>query len=110
MLLSAQAAQLNGDQTAARRYFEAMLERPETEFLGLRGLLNQSLRTDDPARALALAHRARALRPSTPWVLRTCLDLEIRQGRWDDALSSLDAAVKARVIEDRKSTRLNSSH
>ena len=43
LLLAAQTAQLGGDETAARRYFTAMLERPETAFLGLRGLLMQAL-------------------------------------------------------------------
>jgi HemY protein len=38
MLLSAQAAQLNGDEKAAERYFQSMLDRPETAFLGVRGL------------------------------------------------------------------------
>ena len=38
LLLSAQAAQLAGDEGAGGNYFAAMLERPETEFLGLRGL------------------------------------------------------------------------
>src|SRR6185312_12175791 len=47
LLLSAQAAQLSGDEGAATRYFTAMLERPETEFLGLRGLLMQALRGGD---------------------------------------------------------------
>ena len=50
MLLSAQTAQLNGDETAATRFFQAMTERPDTEFLGVRGLLNQALaRGDDGA-------------------------------------------------------------
>ena len=40
LLLAAQTAQLGGDEDAARRYFTAMLERPETSFLGLRGLLD----------------------------------------------------------------------
>jgi len=39
LLLSAQAAQLEGDDKAAENYFKDMLERPDTEFLGLRGLL-----------------------------------------------------------------------
>src|SRR5207244_3592662 len=42
LLLSAQAAQLGGDEDAARRFFSEMLNRPETEFLGLRGLLMQA--------------------------------------------------------------------
>ena len=45
--LAAQAAQLNGDELAARKYFTAMLDRPETRFLGLRGLLTQALKTGD---------------------------------------------------------------
>ena len=45
LLLSAQAAQLNGDETARpQRYFTAMLDRAETEFLGLRGLIMQALK------------------------------------------------------------------
>ena len=67
LLLSAQAAQLNGDERAAQNYFAAMLERPETEFLGLRGLLTKALREGDEATALRLAERAHTLRPKTPW-------------------------------------------
>ena len=47
LLLSAQAAQLDGDENAAKKFFTAMLDRPETEFLGLRGLINQALRADE---------------------------------------------------------------
>lgn len=105
MLLQAQAAQLNGNNDAARDYFTAMLERPETEFLGLRGLLNQALRKDDSVRALEIAHRARRLRPDTPWVLRTCFDLEVRARRWASALETLEAAVKAGVVDSETGRR-----
>ena len=63
LLLSAQAAQLAGDEQAAERFFTAMLERPETEFLGLRGLLTQGIKRHDWDEALALARRAYRLRP-----------------------------------------------
>lgn len=105
MLLSAQAAQLNGDDNAARSYFEAMLKRPETEFLGLRGLLNQSLRQDDPTRALSLARRAKDLRPETPWVQRAVLELEIRQRQWTEAQASLSSARKSGVIDEETARR-----
>jgi HemY protein len=100
-LLQAQAAQLSGDDSAAKTYFEAMLERPETEFLGLRGLLTQALRDDDPVRALGLAQRARAIQPKTPWVLQTCFDLEVRLRRWSEALATLNAAAKAHVMDQQ---------
>jgi HemY protein len=98
LLLSAQAAQLGGDETAAKRFFTAMLERPEMEFLGLRGLLNQALRAGDRGTALRLTERAAALRPDTTWAVESLFDLEAREGRWDAALETLAQAVKRRII------------
>jgi HemY protein len=89
LLLSAQTAQLEGDHEAARRFFTAMLDRPETEFLGLRGLLNQALGAGDLVAARRLAERARVLRPRTPWVVETLFDLETRDGRWEAARDTL---------------------
>jgi HemY protein len=97
LLLSAQAAQLEGDEEAARRFFLAMLDRPETEFLGLRGLLNQALRAGDLPAARHLTERARVLRPNTPWVVETMFDLEARDGRWEAARDAL-AAVERRGL------------
>ncbi|MCA8907179.1 MAG: heme biosynthesis protein HemY [Rhodospirillaceae bacterium] len=105
MLLAAQAAQLHGDDSAAARYFERMLERSETEFLALRGLLSQAMRDDDNLRALELAQRARAIRPMTPWVIRTCLELEVRMRRWVEAQDSLVAAQRAGLIDAETARR-----
>jgi HemY protein len=98
LLLSAQAAQLGGDETAAKKFFTAMLDRPQTEFLGLRGLLNQALRAGDRRTALRLTERAANLRPGTPWVVENLFDLEARQRRWEAARDTLAQAVKRRVI------------
>ena len=98
LLLSAQAAQLEGDEDAARRFFLAMLDRPETEFLGLRGLLNQTLRAGDLPAARRLTERARVLRPNTPWVVETMLDLEARDGRWEAARDTLAAAERRGLL------------
>jgi HemY protein len=98
LLLSAQAAQLSGDEGAATRYFTAMLERAETEFLGLRGLLMQALRGGDEATALRLAERAKALRPKTPWVLSNLLELQARARRWQAAEATLVEATRRKVL------------
>jgi HemY protein len=98
LLLSAQAAQLDGDEDAAKKYFTAMLERPETEFLGLRGLLNQALRADDRSTALRLAERATALRPGAQWAALSRFSLETRAGRWEAARETLAFAAKRRLI------------
>ena len=100
LLLSAQAAQLEGDDRAARRYFEAMLDQPATAFLGLRGLLVQAERTGDTAAALELAERAFELRPETPWVLTALLELQTRAGRWSDALHTVKQARRHGAVSE----------
>jgi HemY protein len=78
LLLSAQAAQIGGDEQAAKNFFTAMLDRPETELLGLRGLFNQALRGGDREAARHLARRAAELRPNTAWAALSLFDLEAR--------------------------------
>ena len=99
LLLSAQAAQLEGEDDLAKAYFEAMLEQPETEFLGLRGLLVQANKAGDNQAALSLAERAFALRPHTPWVLTTLLELQSHAGRWSDALGTLRVALRQKALQ-----------
>jgi HemY protein len=98
LLLSAQAAQLNGDEKAAEKYFTAMLDRAETEFLGLRGLLMQALKRKDEAVALKLAERAKELRPKTQWVLASLFELQARAGKWVEAEATLALAAKRKAI------------
>ena len=105
LLLSAQAAQLEGEDDLAKAYFEAMLEQTETEFLGLRGLLVQANKAGDNQAALSLAERAFALRPHTPWVLTTLLELQSHAGRWPDALSTLRVAMRQKALETEAGQR-----
>jgi HemY protein len=98
LLLLAQAAELDGDEAAAKRCFTAMLDRPETEFVGLRGLLDQALREADYGEALRLAERAAVLRPKARWVAPTLFELETRNGRWAAALATLAQAARRRHI------------
>ena len=105
LLLAAQAAQLDGDEEAARDYFTRMIERDETAFLGLRGLLMQAIRNGDDAAALELAERAYRERPQTPWVVRTLLDLQIRRGAWEKAVATLGQAQKISLIAPDQAKR-----
>lgn len=105
LLLAAQAAQLEGDEREAQRYFTLMLQRPETEFLGLRGLLSQAARAGDMPRALTLARRAYELKPDTPWVLTALFDLLIRQGEWRAAEEIVERADKRKVLAPARAKR-----
>ena len=105
MLLSAQAAQLEGDEDAARRYFEAMLDDPEMAFLGIRGLLMQALRNSDRQEALRLADKAQSLRPNTPLVLKHLLELQVDAGQWDAADRTLHQAMRHGAVDSGKGQR-----
>ena len=102
MLLSAQAAQLAGDDKAAERFFTAMLERRETRFLGLRGLLTQATKSGSAVKALEIAEKARREKPNSAWVAEHLYDLQTREGRWREALATLtDARKRHRAIITR---------
>ena len=105
LLLTAQAAQLADDEAAARAAFEAMLLRPETRFLGLRGLVQQSLKKGDSKAALAHVEEAYRLRPDTPWVLETLFDLTEREGRLEDAARVLGQAKRRRALPAAEADR-----
>ena len=95
---SAEAASRQGDAEAARRAYAALLDRRDTEFLGLRGLIGQALRAGDDAAALPLAERARALRPDAPWLAENLLRLQARAGDWQAARETLAAAARRRAL------------
>ncbi len=105
MLLSAQAAQLTGDSEAAKQHFAAMLERPETAFLGLRGLLTQAIKEGNQAAALDYARRAHALNPDAPWLTATLFDLQARAGLWREAQDTLAAASRRGVFAEDEARR-----
>lgn len=99
MLLSAQTAQLNGDEKAAQTFFQAMTENPETEFLGIRGLLTQAVKNGDTSEALQLARRAYRLRPKSEWVSNHLFELQTREGLWLDARVTSEEQVRNSAID-----------
>jgi HemY protein len=98
MLLSAQAAQMEGDEKAAEKFFTAMSERRATEFLGVRGLLHQAIKRQDWDEALVLARRAYRMNPKSPWVVKVLYDMQKRTNRWADAAVTVDEAARLEVL------------
>ena len=93
-LLKAQAAQLKGDANASRRAFEAMLDRPETELLGLRGLFLEAGRRGDGEAARAFVEQAVRRNPQLGWSVNALFDMQARAGDWAGALTTLEIARK----------------
>lgn len=93
-LLTAQAATLTGDDAEAERRLAAMVERPETAFLGLKGLLDLALKRHDNPAALDYARRAWALGGPAAGLAATLFDLQARAGQWAEAEATLAEARK----------------
>jgi HemY protein len=99
LLLSAQAAQLDGDEGAQGAAYRAMLAQPDTEFLGLRGLFMQAMRREDSDEAIALATRALELKPKAAWAANALFDLHSARGHWVDAKKVLENAARRRLLD-----------
>ena len=99
LLLRAQASQLDGDEAGQSAAYRAMLDHPDTEFLGLRGLFMQAMRRGDTAQATALATRAHVLKPRALWAANALFDLYSAQRNWISARTVLGDLAAARLIE-----------
>lgn len=105
LLLSAQAAQLEGDDKRAVKAFKKMLDNPETEFLGLRGLFLQAARNGNRLKALGHAERAFELQPETPWVFNALFELQTAIGEWSSAAQTLEKSVSAKHLDGATAKR-----
>ncbi len=101
-LLEAQAARLDGREMDAANAFMGLLEDKNSEFLGIRGLLQSALDCGDDAGALELAHRALKLHPRQAWLLQIAYDLEIKAHNWDGARKILYRLEKSGAITPDK--------
>ncbi len=93
-LLSAQTA----DPAEAERHFTRLTERPETAFLGLKGLTDLALKAGNRDQALGYARRAWALGGPAAGLAATLFDLQAQAGQWAEAEATLQDAKRRRVM------------
>lgn len=105
LLLEAQTAQIAGDDRAAARSFRRMLEAPESELMGLRGLLSQAMRAGDREEALELAKRAYARAPDAPWAVSALFELLTGARRWAEALAVVDRLAPLGLARPEEAAR-----
>lgn len=89
LLVHAQAAQLQGDNNAASRFFHQLAADPKAGFLGLRGQLMQEMKialtSGQVEHARRLAAEAETKEPRSPWVMQARFALEARARNWREA-------------------------
>jgi HemY protein len=105
-LLRAQAAQLAGDRSTARRIFEGMLGSRETEQLGLRGLFLEAQREGEHEAARQFAERALRLNGQLGWPIDALFELQCKASDWTGALETLAAGKRnghfEKAVADRR--------
>jgi HemY protein len=99
LLLAAQAAQLEGAGERAEAEFKAMLGRPETRLLGLRGLYVEARRRNDAGTARAVAEEAERDNPALSWASEAQIEFQCLAGNWTGALETVERAGNARAID-----------
>lgn len=105
LLLEAQAAQLSGDRGRAEAAFKAMLDKPETRVLGLRGLFVEARRRGDMAAARAFADDAVRRSPSLAWANDALLDFHTSAGDWQAARTAVERRAALRLAEKAEAKR-----
>ena len=104
-LLRAQAAQLVGDRATSRRIYEAMLNSPDTEPLGLRGLFLEAEREGASEAARQFAERAMRLNPQLGWSSEALFELQCKSNDWAGALETLATARKHDLVDKKLAER-----
>jgi HemY protein len=105
LLIGAQAAQMEKKPGVARKFYDAMIEKPETELLGLRGLITLADQSGDDEAALGLAERARKLSPDAPWLLSRLFQLQLRNHKWEEAEETARAAIDFQTLKPEDGKR-----
>lgn len=98
MLLSAQAAQLNGDGDKAKKAFDTMLEHADTRIVGLRGLHIEASRKGDAAAARFYADEAYKLAPGAEWASAAALGHRCQDRDWLGAMAMVEQQASRRLI------------
>ena len=98
LMLAAQTAQLEGDEAGARQRYTALLDDKDGEFIGLRGLIGQAMRTGDAEAAMRYARQAHQLRPNAAWAFEALFALQTRAERWEAARDTLAASARRHLL------------
>lgn len=93
-LITAQAAEMTGDQKKAEEVYKRLVQNDTTRFVGVRGLMKQKLNAGDTDTALKLAERAFAIKPKHEEVQDTLLRLQAQNADWSGARKTLNAKLK----------------
>ncbi|MFZ1989041.1 MAG: heme biosynthesis HemY N-terminal domain-containing protein, partial [Alphaproteobacteria bacterium] len=104
-LLIAQTAELVHDDKSAEAAYRDLIKRPDTEFLGLRGLYETAMRQGDRAAALAFVTRAFDARPRSPWLGEQLFRVQTQSSAWDLARKTITSMKRTGGLSSQAARR-----
>jgi HemY protein len=108
-LLKQQTARVGQDGVTASAEARDMLDDPILKLAALRDLADAARQTGDFDSALKHAKRAAEQKPSPPWALHMCLDLNIATQRWADAATLLNRKDVQGLLKEMDIKRLHAA-
>lgn len=97
-LLAVQTAMIEGRDEDVRKTLQDMSENPETATLGLRGLYLEAKRLGAHEAANQYATKAADQAPHLEWAGNAAIEVNAKEGNWDDAVRRLEKQRTANVI------------
>lgn len=108
-LLQAQSAQLAGDHRTAREIFRSLAGHSDSAVLGYRGLISDAKRAQDWAEVEQLIEKLRSTKADAPWLHLIEFELLARRHEWDNALSALNKAAQAHLIDPQRAKQMRAA-
>lgn len=97
-LISAQAAEMQGDNTRALEYYKRLLPDQRTKFAGVRGALRQKIAMGEKGLALKLAEKGFEMKPDHAEMQQTLLGLQADHREWAGARKTLLAKQRSGAL------------
>ncbi len=97
--IEAHAARLLGQNDRASLKFNKLLEKKESAFLGIRGLMQTEIEAKNYEIALEMAYQADRRHPKQVWIVKTIYDLEIKTYQWARVLATLKKLEKLKALD-----------
>lgn len=104
-LVRAQIGLAAKDETVSSEAYALLAENPETAFIGLRGLSEFALQSQDIEQATRFAEQALVLRPGSDWAMKTCLRLRAYSQQWELAQGLLKQMQKKQILSIKEAQR-----
>ncbi|MCC5997183.1 MAG: heme biosynthesis protein HemY, partial [Oceanicaulis sp.] len=104
-LLSARAAEADGDLASAQSLYEAMLEDPRTRLVARRGLAAIAEARGDPVAVITHAREAFETAGPARWAFDSLFSAQVNAARWREAETTLGEGEKRGFVDKARAAR-----